>query len=123
MRRKSLDKGLRHLAEEGTVLLLYSDSLTGPVPVIGAVGQLQFEVLVDRLRREYGVEVTLEMLPFSAARWVRGPEGEIAKVAAGYGVTISRTGSTTCTRRWSPRRPTRVTWSSSPTTRCSTSGG
>ena len=86
MRRKHLDKGLRHLAEEGTVLLLYSDSLTGPVPVVGAVGQLQFEVLVDRLRREYGVEVTLDRLPFCAARWVRGPEGEITKLAASYGV-------------------------------------
>ena len=86
MRRKHLDKGLRHLAEEGTVLLLYSDSLTGPVPVVGAVGQLQFEVLVDRLRRAYGVEVILDKLPFCAARWVRGPETEIAKLAAGYGV-------------------------------------
>jgi peptide chain release factor 3 len=86
MRRKHLDRGLRHLAEEGTVLLLYSESLAGPVPVIGAVGQLQFEVLVDRLEREYGVHVRLERLPFKAARWVRGPEKDVDKLLAGYGM-------------------------------------
>jgi peptide chain release factor 3 len=86
MRRKQLDKGLRHLAEEGTVLLIYSHSLAGPVPIVGAVGRLQFEVLVDRLRREYGVEATLERLPFCAARWVSGPEDEIEELAAGYGI-------------------------------------
>jgi peptide chain release factor 3 len=86
MRRKHLDKGLRHLAEEGTVLLIYSESLTGPVPIVGAVGQLQFEVLVDRLGREYGVDVTLERLPYRAARWVSGPEAEVAKLDTGYGL-------------------------------------
>jgi peptide chain release factor 3 len=84
MRRKQLDKGLRHLAEEGTILLLFSESLSGPVPIVGAVGQLQFEVLVDRLKREYGVEVSLQSLPFHAARWVRGSEGDIARLASGY---------------------------------------
>jgi peptide chain release factor 3 len=84
MRRKQLDKGLRHLAEEGTILLLFSESLSGPVPIVGAVGQLQFEVLVDRLKREYGVEVSLQSLPFHAARWVRGSEADIARLASGY---------------------------------------
>jgi peptide chain release factor 3 len=49
LRRKHLDRGLRHLAEEGTILLLFSDSLAGPIPIVGAVGRLQFDVLVDRL--------------------------------------------------------------------------
>ena len=69
MRRKHLDRGLHHLAEEGTILLLFAPSITGPVPVVGAVGRLQFDVLVDRLEREYGVEVRLEPLPFHCARW------------------------------------------------------
>jgi peptide chain release factor 3 len=85
MRRKHLDQGLRHLAEEGTILLLFSGSLTGPVPIVGAVGQLQFEVLVDRLNREYGVTATLEALPFRCARWVTGPEKDIERVASGFG--------------------------------------
>jgi peptide chain release factor 3 len=85
MRRKHLDRGLRHLAEEGTILLLYAGSEAGPVPIVGAVGRLQFEVLVDRLDREYGVTATLEALSFRAARWVTGPEAEIRRVAQGFG--------------------------------------
>jgi peptide chain release factor 3 len=83
--RKHLDKGLRHLAEEGTILLLYSESLSGPVPIVGAVGRLQFDVLLDRLRREYRVDAVLERLPFRCARWVTGPEDALLRVSAGYG--------------------------------------
>jgi len=85
MRRKHLDRGLRHLAEEGTILLLFSDSLSGPVPIVGAVGRLQFDVLADRLEREYGVEVSLDPLPFHCARWITGSDEDIRRVAGGYG--------------------------------------
>ncbi|MFH1763636.1 MAG: peptide chain release factor 3 [Gemmatimonadota bacterium] len=85
LRRKQLDRGLRHLAEEGTILLLFSDSLSGPVPIVGAVGRLQFEVLVARLKGEYGVSIRLNPLPFHAARWVMGPEKEIRRISGGYG--------------------------------------
>jgi len=74
LKRKHLDRGLRHLAEEGTILLLFSDSLSGPVPIVGAVGRLQFEVLVARLKAEYEVSIRLEPLPFHAARWVGGSQ-------------------------------------------------
>jgi len=85
LRRKHLDRGLRHLAEEGTILLLFAPSITGPVPIVGAVGRLQFDVLVDRLQREYNVEARLETLPFHCARWVLGPDEAIRKVASQYG--------------------------------------
>lgn len=85
LRRKHLDRGLRHLAEEGTILLLFAPSITGPVPIVGAVGVLQFDVLLDRLEREYGVQARLERLPFHCARWVIGPEADIGSVAAAYG--------------------------------------
>ena len=84
-RRKQLDRGLRHLAEEGTVLLLYAGSLTGPVPILGAVGRLQFEVVVDRLQREYGVRIGLDTLAFQSARWVTGERADIRRVGEGYG--------------------------------------
>jgi len=84
MRRKHLDRGLRHLAEEGTILLLFSHSLSGPVPIVGAVGRLQFDVLMDRLKREYGVSVRLETLAYHCARWVTGPEEDIHRIASGY---------------------------------------
>lgn len=85
LRRKHLDRGLRHLAEEGTILLLFAPSITGPVPIVGAVGVLQFDVLLDRLKREYSVEARLERLPFHCARWVTGPEADIRSVASAYG--------------------------------------
>ncbi len=85
LRRKHLDRGLRHLAEEGTILLLFAPSITGPVPIVGAVGNLQFDVLLDRLQREYSVTARLEMLPFHCARWVQGPDEAIEKVASAYG--------------------------------------
>ena len=85
LRRKHLDRGLRHLAEEGTILLLFAPSITGPVPIVGAVGTLQFDVLLDRLEREYGVKARLERLPFHCARWVVGPDAAIEKVASAYG--------------------------------------
>jgi len=85
LRRKHLDRGLRHLAEEGTILLLFAPSITGPVPIVGAVGSLQFDVLLDRLEREYSVTARLEKLPFHCARWVTGPEKTIKKVASAYG--------------------------------------
>ena len=85
LRRKHLDRGLRHLAEEGTILLLFAPSITGPVPIVGAVGNLQFDVLLDRLKREYGVTARLESLPFHCARWVLGPDEAIQKVASAYG--------------------------------------
>ena len=85
LRRKRLDRGLRHLAEEGTILLLFSDSISGPVPIVGAVGRLQFEVLVARLKAEYEVSIRLDPLPFHGARWVMGPEKDIRRVSGGYG--------------------------------------
>ncbi|MEJ2540679.1 MAG: peptide chain release factor 3 [Gemmatimonadota bacterium] len=85
LKRKQLDRGLKHLAEEGTILLLYSHSLTGPVPLVGAVGRLQFDVLADRLEREYGVKIRLDPLPFHCARWVTGPRERIDRVGGAYG--------------------------------------
>ncbi|HEX6972305.1 MAG TPA: peptide chain release factor 3, partial [Limnochordia bacterium] len=40
--------------------------------IVGAVGALQFDVLAYRLKAEYGVDVTLDRLPYTLARWVSG---------------------------------------------------
>jgi peptide chain release factor 3 len=84
LRRKHLDSGLRQLSEEGAAQVFYAPSVAGPAPLVGAVGPLQFDVLLHRLEHEYGVEARLERLPFVAARWVTGPEREIERVAGGY---------------------------------------
>jgi peptide chain release factor 3 len=85
LRRKHLDTGLRHLSEEGAAQVFYEDSAVGPAPIVGAVGQLQFDVLLHRLEHEYGVKARLDRLSYSYARWIVGPKKEIANVAHGYG--------------------------------------
>jgi peptide chain release factor 3 len=73
MRRKQMEKGLEQLAQEGAVQVFYTPGLGMKDPIVGAVGQLQFDVLKFRLEHEYGVEPILDSLPFAYARWVEGP--------------------------------------------------
>ncbi len=90
LRRKHLDKGLLELSEEGAIQVFYTEGAAGPAPVVGAVGMLQFDVLLHRLEHEYGVEARLEPMPYRDARWVVGPESEIRRVARGYDCQLVR---------------------------------
>ena len=38
--------------------------------IVGVVGVLQFEVLEQRLKSEYNVDIKLEILPFQCVRWI-----------------------------------------------------
>ncbi len=68
LKAKPLEKGLLHLTEEGAIQrfrpLLSNDH------ILGAVGVLQFDVVLARLQNEYGVEAHLSATPYEAARWV-----------------------------------------------------
>ena len=70
MKRKQMQKGLSELAEEGTVQLFFEPGREKD-PILGVVGQLQFEVLAYRLEHEYGAKVALDRLGYGFARWVR----------------------------------------------------
>jgi len=65
---KHLQKGLRQLAEEGAVQVFRP--VRGNDYILGAVGLLQFEVTMARLKAEYGVEAVYEPVEFAVARWV-----------------------------------------------------
>ena len=68
LRMKALQKGLQQLCEEGATQLfkpLNSNDL-----ILGAVGQLQFDVVSYRLKDEYGVECVFEPVPVVTARWI-----------------------------------------------------
>jgi peptide chain release factor 3 len=67
-RHKQFHRGLAQLAEEGVVHLLRRGEGPDPTPVLGAVGPLQFEVTLDRLQREFGVEVALDPTSWKVAR-------------------------------------------------------
>jgi peptide chain release factor 3 len=76
LKRKALEVGLSQLAHEGVIQLFYRPGLGKQDPYLGAVGMLQFEVLVQRLKNEYRCAASLLSLPFKIARWVGGrPEG------------------------------------------------
>jgi peptide chain release factor 3 len=72
MKAKQLQKGLRQLGEEGAVQVF--EPLLDTTPLIGAVGQLQFEVVEHRLKSEYGVDAVFERAGIHTARWVTCPD-------------------------------------------------
>lgn len=76
MKRQKLQKGVKQISEEGAVQLFVDPFIGAQDPVIGVVGELQFEVLVFRLQDEYGLEVRLNRLPYSVARWPRDKDGK-----------------------------------------------
>jgi peptide chain release factor 3 len=80
VKRKQFNKGLQQLCEEGTVQMFVDPRIGDQDPILGAVGQLQFEVLTFRMRDEYGVEVKLRQQPFKHARWIRFADGRKEKV-------------------------------------------
>ncbi|HYG60620.1 MAG TPA: peptide chain release factor 3 [Symbiobacteriaceae bacterium] len=72
MKSKHFQKGIQQLTEEGAIQV-FTPALPGnPDPILGAVGELQFEVFQHRMKNEYGVDVELSRLPYEVARWVEG---------------------------------------------------
>ena len=90
MRRKQLDTGLRQLTEEGAAQVFFTSGTdtTSPTPIVGAIGLLQFDVMVFRLENEYGVPCRLEPFAGRYPRWVIGPEEDIERVARSQGTTL-----------------------------------
>ena len=68
LKTKQLDKGLTQLAEEGAVQLFRP--LSGSDYLLGAVGVLQFDVIMSRLQNEYKVDAVYEAVNYATARWI-----------------------------------------------------
>ena len=85
LRRKQLDTGLKQLSEEGAAQVFYSDTGAGVAPIVGAVGMLQFDVLLHRLEAEYGVTARLEALSYRVGRWLEGPQADVERIGSGIG--------------------------------------
>lgn len=68
MKSKQLEKGIRQLTDEGVAQLFFQ--YYGNKKIIGAVGELQFEVIQYRLLNEYGASCRFLPLNFSKARWI-----------------------------------------------------
>jgi peptide chain release factor 3 len=71
-RAKQLQKGLQELGEEGAIQVFergWNNTL-----LLGAVGELQFDVVADRLSREYKVDALYDAANIATARWLTFPD-------------------------------------------------
>jgi peptide chain release factor 3 len=72
---KRFREGLEQLLQEGVVQSFLLKDSTQRVPLLGAVGPLQFEVVQYRMQTEYGAESRLEHGPWKILRWARAENG------------------------------------------------
>jgi peptide chain release factor 3 len=77
MKSKQLQAGLLQLGEEGAIQVFRPE--VGGSMLLGAVGQLQFEVVQHRLKAEYGVDIRLMPCRFVGARWITADTPEALK--------------------------------------------
>ncbi len=70
---KSFRSGLEQLLSEGVVQQFTMPQSGSRIPLLGAVGPLQFEVVQYRLESEYNAESRLETSPWSIVRWITAP--------------------------------------------------
>jgi len=68
LRTKQLQQGLAQLGEEGAIQVFRPEM--GGNMLLGAVGQLQFEVVQHRLKGEYDADTRLEGSQYTGARWI-----------------------------------------------------
>jgi len=68
LRTKQLQTGLAQLGEEGAIQVFKPE--IGGAMLLGAIGQLQFEVVQHRLKTEYDCDVRLESSQYTGARWI-----------------------------------------------------
>jgi peptide chain release factor 3 len=71
LKSKQLQKGLQELGEEGAIQVFELES--GQM-LLGAIGQLQFEVVAQRLKDEYKVDAIFDNADIHTARWLTFPD-------------------------------------------------
>ncbi len=77
MKAKHVGRALQQLAEEGAARVF--KPAYGSDWIVGVVGALQFEVLADRLRTEYNLDVRFEATTLITAQWVECDDDRIMK--------------------------------------------
>lgn len=72
MKQKHFHKGIQQLVQEGAIQLF--KTVKTEDYLLGAVGQLQFEVFEHRMKNEYNVEVLMERVGSKITRWVENDQ-------------------------------------------------
>ncbi len=96
-RFKQFNKGLAQLEEEGTIQVLHSEDALRREPIVAAVGELQFDVVLARLEEEYGVTAQVQRLGFHRRQVGQG--GRAAPNGCPYQAICAAAG-TGSTARW-----------------------
>ena len=77
LRRKQFVKGMEELAQEGAIQIFREIGAGMESVIVGVVGVLQFDVLEQRLKSEYGVAVRRQELAYSDIRWIQNKPDEL----------------------------------------------
>ena len=94
LRTKQLQQGLAQLGEEGAIQVFRPD-VGGPM-LLGAVGQLQFEVVQHRLKTEYDCDIRLEGCQYTGARWITADSpAELRQFEAAYPLRLAHDAANT----------------------------
>ena len=94
LRSKQLQQGLMELGEEGAIQVFKPDA--GGNMLLGAVGQLQFEVVQHRLKTEYDCDIRLEGCQYTGARWITADSpAELRQFEAGYPLRLAHDAANT----------------------------
>ena len=88
---KRFREGLSQLLQEGVVQRYELPDAARKVPLLGAVGPLQFEIVQYRLESEYGAASLIEGAPWAMARWL-DPSADIEDIMVPYGVRLATDG-------------------------------
>lgn len=100
---KRFREGLEQLLQEGVVQSFLLRHATQRVPLLGAVGPLQFDVVQYRLQTEYGADSRLEPGPWKLLRWVTAGKADEAMLPSGARLAKDVAGQTVVlfTEEWS----------------------
>jgi peptide chain release factor 3 len=89
MKQKKLREALQQMAEEGVVQVFLPQDGSGAIA--GVVGALQLDVLLERLKAEYGLEAGFETTRFELCRWVTAADtADLDKFVRAYPSSMAR---------------------------------
>jgi peptide chain release factor 3 len=88
-RYKQFDAGVKQLEEEGLMQVFYT-STGRREPIVGVVGALQYDVIISRLKSEYGVTAEIEPSGYEAARWLGPASGPLRAQSGGIVIAVDQ---------------------------------
>ena len=78
LKAKQLRMGIKQLSEEGSMQVFFP--LENNDIIVGAIGQLQFDLVVHRLKSEYSVDADYEPVNVNSARWISSSDQKVLEM-------------------------------------------